>query len=57
MELKPMKTEVTEAIKTLTKKAAEAPAHEALHLSQAALNLAHVVATLAGVEHLEKRAK
>lgn len=38
-----MKTEIEEAIKTLVKKAADTknPA-EALHLTQAALNLAHV---------------
>ena len=38
-----METEINETIKALAKKAAEAPSHEALHLTQAALNLAHVL--------------
>jgi hypothetical protein len=38
-----METEINEAIKALAKKATQAQPHEALHLSQAALNLAHVL--------------
>jgi hypothetical protein len=38
-----METEVNEVIKTLAEKAKAAPAHEALHYSQAALNLAHAL--------------
>jgi len=38
-----METEVTKAIKDLAEKAAAAQAHEAMHYSQAALNLAHVL--------------
>ena len=35
-----------DAIKQLSKKASEAVPHEALHLSQAALNLAHTLQVL-----------
>jgi hypothetical protein len=38
-----METEINGAIKALAAKAKEAPSHEALHLTQAALNLAHVL--------------
>jgi hypothetical protein len=38
-----METEINEVIKALATKAAQAQPHEALHLSQAALNLAHVL--------------
>jgi hypothetical protein len=39
-----METEINEAIKVLAEKAKAAPAsHEALHYTQAALNLAHVL--------------
>jgi hypothetical protein len=38
-----METEIIEVIKALAKKAKEAPPHEALHLTQAALNLAQVL--------------
>lgn len=38
-----MKNELNEAIKALAEKAKAAPSHEALHYTQAALNLAHVL--------------
>ena len=38
-----METEINEAIKKLAEKAKTAPSHEALHYTQAALNLAHVL--------------
>lgn len=38
-----MENDVKEVIKALANKAKDAPPHEALHLSQAALNLAHVL--------------
>lgn len=38
-----METEINEAIKTLAEKAKAASSHEALHYTQAALNLAHVL--------------
>ena len=38
-----METEINEAIKSLATKVAQALPHEALHLSQAALNLAHAL--------------
>lgn len=38
-----METEINEAIKALAEKAKTAPSHEAMHLTQAALNLAHVL--------------
>lgn len=49
-----METEINEAIKQLAKKAKTAPPHEALHLSQSALNLAQAAATLANTKkHLD----
>jgi len=41
-----MNTEINKAIKTLSEKAEEAQSHEALHYTQAALNLAHVLQVL-----------
>ena len=41
--LKAMNAEINEAIKTLAEKSKDAPSHEALHFTQAALNLAHVL--------------
>ena len=38
-----METAINEAIKALAEKAKAAPAHEAMHLTQSALNLAHVL--------------
>jgi hypothetical protein len=38
-----METEINEAIKALAAKAKTAASHEALHYTQAALNLAHVL--------------
>lgn len=38
-----METEIKETIKTLIKKAAESPPHEAMILSQAVLNLMHAL--------------
>ena len=38
-----METEINEAIKSLAEKAKTAQSHEALHFTQAALNLAHVL--------------
>ena len=38
-----MNTEINEAIKTLAEKSKDALSHEALHFTQAALNLAHVL--------------
>ena len=38
-----METVINEAIKALAQKATTALPHEALHLSQSALNLAHVL--------------
>jgi len=50
-----MKTEIEKAIKSLTEKAEKTiVAVEALQLSQAALNLAHARATLAGANQLEQ---
>lgn len=45
-----METEINEAIKALATKAKDAPSHEALHLSQAALNLAHVLQVMKQTE-------
>lgn len=53
-----MNVEVKEAIEALTKKSQEAKTPEdAMKFSQAALNLAHVRATLTGSEALEKQQK
>jgi hypothetical protein len=38
-----METEINEAIKAITKKAAAVPPNEAMHLSQAVLNLMHAL--------------
>jgi len=38
-----METAINDAIKNLAEKAKSAPSHEALHYTQAALNLAHVL--------------
>lgn len=38
-----MEKEINESIKKLAEKAKSAPSHEALHYTQAALNLAHVL--------------
>ena len=38
-----METTIDDAIKNLAEKAKTAPSHEALHYTQAALNLAHVL--------------
>ena len=38
-----MDKEINETITALAQRAKDAPSHEALHLSQAALNLAHVL--------------
>jgi hypothetical protein len=47
MEIKPMKTEVEKAIKLLAEKVdAQVKSEDALRFTQAALNLAHVLATL-----------
>ena len=45
-----METAINDAIKALAQKAKDAQPHEALHLSQAALNLAQVAATLANTK-------
>jgi hypothetical protein len=47
MEIKPMKTEVEKAIKLLAEKVnSQVKSEDALRFTQAALNLAHVLATL-----------
>jgi hypothetical protein len=38
-----METVINEAIKALAEKSKAAPAHEVMHLTQAALNLAHTL--------------
>ena len=38
-----METEINEAIKTLIAKAKAAPSHEAMHYTQAILNLQHAL--------------
>ena len=38
-----MTNEINQAIKALAERSKGAPAHEAMHLTQAALNLAHVL--------------
>ena len=49
-----MKTEVENAIKLLAEKiTSDVKADDALKFTQAALNLAHVEATLVGAKHLE----
>ena len=49
-----MKTEIETALKALIEKAKTAPAHEALHYTQSALNLAQAQATIANTEkHLK----
>jgi hypothetical protein len=45
-----MKTKVENAIETLVERAKAAPSHEALHLTQAALNLAHMLQVLKQTE-------
>ena len=56
MEIKPMKNETETAIKLLMEKAAETKvASEAMQFTQAALNLAHVDATLAGTKYLAEK--
>ena len=48
-----METAIETAIKALATKAENAPQpHEAMQFAQAALNLAHVEATLVGAKHL-----
>jgi hypothetical protein len=47
-----VKTETEIAIKELVERAKKAPPHEALHLSQSALNLAQAIATLKGAGEL-----
>jgi hypothetical protein len=47
-----VKTETQTAIKELVDRAKKAQPHEALHLSQAALNLAQAIATLKGAGEL-----
>ena len=48
-----METEVNEAIKVLAEKAKAAPSHEALHYTQAALNLAHVLQVVKQTEAMK----
>ena len=51
MEIKPMKTEIETAIKLLAENiASDIKADDALKFTQAALNLAHVLATLEGAK-------
>jgi hypothetical protein len=45
-----METAIETAIKALAEKSKEAQAHEAMHLSQAALNLAHTLQVLKQVK-------
>ena len=45
-----METVINDAIKALAQKAKDAQPHEALHLSQAALNLAQAAAALANTK-------
>ncbi len=45
-----MEKEIKDAIKDLANKAKTAPSHEAMHQTQAALNLAHVLQVIAQVE-------
>lgn len=53
-----MKAAIESAIKALATKAENAPQpHEAMNYAQAALNLAHVEATLAGAKRLEESGK
>ena len=53
MEIKPMKPEIENAIKLLAEKiTSDVKADDALKFTQAALNLAHIEATLAGAKHL-----
>lgn len=46
-----MKAKVKIAIEALAEKAKAAPAHEALHLTQSALNLAHALQVLRQTEN------
>lgn len=58
MEIKPMKTEIEAAIKILAKKITDdVKSDDALKFTQAALNLAHVDATLVGSRLLEDSKK
>jgi hypothetical protein len=51
MEIKPMKTEVEKAIKLLAEKVnSQVKSEDALRFTQAALNFAHVLATLKALE-------
>lgn len=45
-----MNTTILTVIKALAEKSAATPSHEALHFSQAALNLAHVMQVMKQVE-------
>lgn len=45
-----METAINDAIKALAEKAKAAQPHEAMHLTQAALNLAQTAATLANTK-------
>jgi hypothetical protein len=47
-----MQTEIKEAIKVLVAKAKQAPAHEAMHFSQAALNLCHAAQVQAEIARM-----
>jgi hypothetical protein len=56
VEIKPMSSEQKTAIDALTKKSSEAEKpDDAMKYAQAALNLAHVVATMEGAEHLARQ--
>jgi hypothetical protein len=48
-----MKTEMENAINALTEKAKAAPSHEALHFTQAALNLAHTLQVVKQTESMK----
>lgn len=45
-----METAINEVIKALSEKAKAAPSHEALHYTQSALNLAHVLQVIKQIE-------
>jgi hypothetical protein len=52
MEIKPMKNEVEKAIKLLSEKVnGQIKSEDALRFTQAALNLAHVLATLDNIKN------
>jgi hypothetical protein len=52
MEIKPMKTEIEKAIKLLSEKVnTQVKSEDALRFTQAALNLAHVLATLDNIKN------